>query len=556
VTYAAGTVGKMLWDAPAQPTATPDQATDYGGGSTDLSGFTKRDAGPGQYDLIDKDGNVVGRGYKGLMDTIGDYGTQNDAWKGMVQKDNQWDESIDTSQMEKVYKNQFFNPEDIGSQEVVGYKDRNGNLITPGQDGYSMKDGVLTKTTVGDAYYSNAGKYKSAEEAANAAREFYLPSNKGATVVDPANQVNFDKYANGGMWEVLGQLLNYNTVTRHESKSPLDPNQLSDASMYLGGKVVSGNGIADPITGLQTLYGSTPVVKDGKVIGYNFDPFYDPVSNEINETWVSSNKTGSGYNRAKSSITREMNDPEWLDKNGTKNKDGTYFIPVDKAASNPGWKNADTLQQSAAYTPSKWDNGSGEFMKVAPLFLAIFGGLAALGAATGTAAAAEGVAEGAAAGLAPTASELAIDAGALGGANTGATGLANAGLLGNGGVYGTGLDLGNATANKVAESFVKNLALNGGDVEKAIKQTGIGTVAGYAGGLVGSEYGSTAGLISKMGTGAVLNALVTKAQGHATTPAQQSALKKIIQSPTFATATQPNLGNYMPGSVEKKDWRP
>ncbi len=74
------------------------------------------------------------------------------------------------------------------------------------------------------------------------------------------------------------------------------------------------------------------------------------------------------------------------------------------------------------------------------------------------------------AGLAPTATELAIDAGALGGANTGALGaasLGSAGTFGAGGVYGTGLNTGSSLVNSGIESFGKNLLTSGGDVKKA-----------------------------------------------------------------------------------------
>lgn len=107
-------------------------------------------------------------------------------------------------------------------------------------------------------------------------------------------------------------------------------------------------------------------------------------------------------------------------------------------------------------------------------------GLLAAGAGAGTGAGASG--------LAATPTELALDAGALGGANTGALGsasLGTPGLLGSGGIFGTGVDIGNVYANQLAENILKNAA-TGGDIKKST----LGSLFGMASGTMGNQVSS------------------------------------------------------------------
>ena len=149
-------------------------------------------------------------------------------------------------------------------------------------------------------------------------------------------------------WETLGQLLNYGKITGDFST----PHALG------------GNQIADPISGLNTLYGSKPIIYDGKLLGYNQEGKLDPITDSWNDltTKTSGNffkkKTTTTWDQGNVGLGRSYANPSWLSSNATVNPNGTFTITGDKAAENPGWTNADYFNREAgSQTSSKFLGG-------------------------------------------------------------------------------------------------------------------------------------------------------------------------------------------------------
>lgn len=130
-------------------------------------------------------------------------------------------------------------------------------------------------------------------------------------------------------WEMLGQLLN---------DKPL-PTQ------FYGGPGLVGNNQEESIKGLNTLFGSTPLIANGKVAGYKFDP--TPAESNLfgyqNPNLISriDNKGSTRYNQ---SLSRDYNDlNSW--SNLVKGIDeNSMYVPSENAEQLPGWVNKDTSQ--------------------------------------------------------------------------------------------------------------------------------------------------------------------------------------------------------------------
>lgn len=145
-----------------------------------------------------------------------------------------------------------------------------------------------------------------------------------------------------GNWEALGQMIN-------------------GSSHSMGGYFPVGNGgvpyadtlarnphnnTADLISGLNTLYGSTPLIMNNKLLGYKMDlgPGSDssPFADQITKN--------SKKEQMNSALWRTLKDPEEWNKLGkrlgTSGED--FFVPTENAEKLPGWYNEDKWQYAKA----------------------------------------------------------------------------------------------------------------------------------------------------------------------------------------------------------------
>ena len=265
---------------------------------------------------------------------------------------------------------------------------------TPGQYQAYNQQGSLLGTTFGsvkDAIANYQKKY-------NAANPAIIPVEglpRGYTLEDPifstndyqdrlnayennlANQSNptwnrTDPYSGGALedWEVLGQMITRGTpIPRIDYTSP-----------RYSAQVASG-GMDESIKGLNTLYGSTPLIANNKIMGYKVNPVVT-TGNEFGyeaPNYIKRSDT-HGSTKSEDSLLRSYTQSDidsW--KTYAKNLgDNSLYINADDMNNAPGWTNSGTSSYS--------HQSSGNFGKVASVLGTIlsFTPLAPLGLAIST----------------------------------------------------------------------------------------------------------------------------------------------------------------------------
>ena len=130
-------------------------------------------------------------------------------------------------------------------------------------------------------------------------------------------------------WEVLGQLLNRQTLPQNIGRTYDLP----------------GNNADEQIKGLDTLFGSTPLINNGKVLGYKFDP--TPIDESI-FGYTSPNsverKDTQGHTRFNQSLAREYNDLDSWSKLVKNIDENSMYVPAENVEQLPGWTNKDINQ--------------------------------------------------------------------------------------------------------------------------------------------------------------------------------------------------------------------
>ena len=310
-------------------------------GDTDLSsaqwgtgGYNTSDIGGGKYNILGKDGGVLGTGYKSLQDTIKEMGTSkytpvaSQWWNQLDQlpdnaySTNRWglrSEEPDNAIMQQLGLR--YNPD-----YQSGFSNLNLNL--PQQSQYQQ----LT-----NGFSVNGSNYNSVDEANAAAQNFINNRITGNSTRD---------------WETLGQLLTQGGITG-DFNTP---------------HAIGGNNINDQITGLNTLYGSTPLIANGKVVGYKQNGQITPLSDSWNQqntestksSWLKAGKTTNTWDVGYAGMGRQYNNPDWWSQNVRGLGDSNYFITPEMAAQSPGWGNNDAFQRDAGSQSQK--NGAAWFV--------------------------------------------------------------------------------------------------------------------------------------------------------------------------------------------------
>lgn len=127
-------------------------------------------------------------------------------------------------------------------------------------------------------------------------------------------------------WEILGQLLN-NKLPSYKTTSQ---------------RSFMGNNEDESIKGLNTLFGSTPLILNNKVAGYKFDstPASDAFAGYQNPNMVSvsDDKGSTKYNY---SLLRDYNDLNTWQKLTQNVDENNMYVPAENAEQLPGWTNKD-----------------------------------------------------------------------------------------------------------------------------------------------------------------------------------------------------------------------
>ena len=225
----------------------------------------------------------------------------------------------------------------ISNQDTYNYNDQTSNFdvskIKWGTEGYNQQDLGDGRYNILDQSGNNLGiGYKSLDDTIKDLTSKY---NKEHPIYTPLLDGDLDssKYypelIQGGdlqRWEILGQLLN------NKSPSFIPRNDRS----------FMGNNKDETITGLNTLFGSTPLILNNKVAGYKFDttPASDAVAGYQNPNMVSVSDN-EGSTRYNYSLLRDYNDLDTWQKLTQNIDENNMYVPAENAEQLPGWTNKD-----------------------------------------------------------------------------------------------------------------------------------------------------------------------------------------------------------------------
>jgi hypothetical protein len=242
------------------------------------TGYNTQDLGDGTYNILGSSGSSIGKGYKGLDDTIKELAAQQEQSK---------------------------NP-------------------------YGLSPPLATEM---DNYYP--------------------------TFPNPTQYSNTSPYSAGDLdkWEVLGQVLNGKPIPY-------------DATTNRSSMAMSGDNQNQSIKGLQSLFGSTPLIYNNKVMGYKMDPtpatqdtlgYVDPYTVRRSDT--------KGSTQFSYGLQRQYNDPNTWNQL-TKSLDAnSLYVPSENAEKLPGWTNVDNSQyhHQSSGLASKIMQGLGSVLSFTPL---------------------------------------------------------------------------------------------------------------------------------------------------------------------------------------------
>lgn len=301
--------------------------------------YGKTDIGGGKYNILGSQGQTLGTGYKSLQDSISEmYKSANaptavSKWKDYTGEldptlfDTRygWDSEYGNTQTKIINPDRF---------TEAGYRN-NPNY----QAGYTDESYGQHAAVGGTPYqkmfngYDWQGSDYDTLDQANAARD--------------ATASNYYTGNNIRDWENLGQLLTQGNITGNYGQT----------------NSLGGNQIADKIGGLDTLYGSTPLVFKDKLYGFK-GALGDttPIQNEWNNQYTTTGKYDitKHWDIGNVGMGREYADTDWWSKNTKGLGNNNYFVTPEKAAQNPGWYNKDYYNQNKGKNEQSTKSGSGK----------------------------------------------------------------------------------------------------------------------------------------------------------------------------------------------------
>lgn len=217
----------------------------------------------------------------------------------------------------------------LGGDEYY-YGDNDYSTAQWGTEGYQTQDAGKGLYNIIDSAGTNIGTgYK---DVLGAIKDYSLESKYGPlNTIDPSilNSYKDPKFDNPiHAWDKLGMLL-------------AQPN----VPTSVGGKAVKGG--ADLVSGLNTLFGSTPLIYNNSVQGYKTD--LSP-NNTLNKNTGPISYFDKGDSWA-NTYSRQYLDPTTWGNSGRSVGQDSFYVSKDKAAELPGWLNNKSSQN--------WDNNSG-----------------------------------------------------------------------------------------------------------------------------------------------------------------------------------------------------
>ena len=147
-------------------------------------------------------------------------------------------------------------------------------------------------------------------------------------------------------WEALSQILRGNVVDRTGGYIPVNTYNIPGADSLSN---QPHNKYGDIVSGLETLYGSTPLIdrSTNKLMGYKMDLGPGADSSPFSETYTKNSKR----EQMQSQLWRELQNPdEWGRLGKPLDNTGGFFVPTENAAKLPGWSNEDSWQYKKAPT--------------------------------------------------------------------------------------------------------------------------------------------------------------------------------------------------------------
>lgn len=288
-----------------------------------------------------------------------------------------------------------------------------------------------------------------------------------------------DPYSGGALedWEVLGQMITRGTPIPH----------INYTSPRYTAQAASG-GLSELISGRNSLYGSTPLIANNKIMGYKFNPVVT-TGNEFAyqaPNYIKRSDT-HGATRSEDSLARIYERPDLWNAYAKNLGNNELYVDAENIDNLPGWTNAGT----SAYN----HQSSGNFGKVASVLGTIlsFTPLAPLGLAISTL---SQLANG---------NHLGAITGAIGG---------GLGMAGVGDKLGSSLGIGSNAGKGLLQGGLGTLgsAISGKDPTQSIL-SGLGS---YFGGELGDITKSgLGGLFDSGGVGNIVSDIGGKAAGGA-----------------------------------------
>ncbi len=206
-----------------------------------------------------------------------------------------------------------------------------------GTQGYTQQDIGNGRYNILDTSGNSLGiGYKGLEDAIKELAQIQKQNTPVHADMDwgPDSYSNTSPYSAGDLdkWEVLGQVL---------SGKPIP----YDATSNRPSIALSGNGIPEQISGLNTLFGSQPIIYNNELKGYMMDP--TPADESMlgyKDPYTVLRKDTRGNTRSKYGLQRQYNDIDTWKRLTTNIDPNQLYVSKENAGNLPGWTNNDISQ--------------------------------------------------------------------------------------------------------------------------------------------------------------------------------------------------------------------
>lgn len=206
-----------------------------------------------------------------------------------------------------------------------------------GTQGYTQQDIGNGQYNILDTSGNSLGiGYKGLEDAIKELAQIQKQNTPVYADIDwgPDSYSNTSPYSAGDLdkWEVLGQVL---------SGKPIP----YDATSNRPSIALSGNGIPEQISGLNTLFGSQPIIYNNELKGYMMDP--TPADESMlgyKDPYTVLREDTRGNTRSKYGLQRQYNDIDTWKRLTTNIDPNQLYVSKENAGNLPGWTNNDISQ--------------------------------------------------------------------------------------------------------------------------------------------------------------------------------------------------------------------